>query len=58
MNGPYGIFTLPDRPSRVAMIASGIGVTPPIAMVRYSIRKSMHEIALLYINKDRDTAHT
>ncbi|MEM4286003.1 MAG: FAD-dependent oxidoreductase [Candidatus Nitrosocaldus sp.] len=56
INGPYGIFTLPDKPSRIGMIASGIGVTPLISMVRYSIRKSMHEIALLYINKDRDTA--
>ncbi|MEM0030369.1 MAG: FAD-dependent oxidoreductase [Candidatus Nitrosocaldus sp.] len=56
INGPYGIFTLPDKPSRIDMITSGIGVTPLISMVRYSIRKGMHEIALLYINKDRDTA--
>ncbi len=56
ITGPYGIFTLPDEPSRIAMIASGIGITPSISMIRYSIRNSIHRIALLFINSDRDGA--
>lgn len=56
INGPYGIFTLPDKPSRIGMIALGIGVTPSIAMIRYSTKKCKHKISLLYINSDRDSA--
>ncbi|MFN4336266.1 MAG: FAD-dependent oxidoreductase [Candidatus Nitrosocaldus sp.] len=56
VSGPYGVFTLPDRPSRIYMIALGIGITPSISMLRYSIKNSIHDIALLYINNDRDSA--
>jgi ferredoxin-NADP reductase len=56
VNGPYGIFTLPDEPSRIGMIALGIGVTPSIAMIRYSTKECKHKISLLHINNDRDCA--
>ncbi|GBC73493.1 Flavohemoprotein [archaeon HR04] len=56
INGPYGVFTLPDKPSSIGMIALGIGVTPSISMIRYSTKKCNHKILLLHINNDRDSA--
>lgn len=56
IKGPYGLFTLPDVHSRIAMVAYDIGITPFVSMVRYALSRHMHEIALLYISSDRDHA--
>jgi Flavodoxin reductases (ferredoxin-NADPH reductases) family 1 len=51
IKGPYGTFVLPDKHSRIAMIALGIGITPFVSMIRYSNVVSMHEITLFYIGE-------
>jgi ferredoxin-NADP reductase len=52
IKGPYGTFLLPDKHSRIAMIALGIGITPFVSMIRYSNAvSSMHEITLFYIGE-------
>ncbi len=48
IKGPYGSFVLPDEDSRLVMIALGIGITPFISMIRYSLSTNMHDITLLY----------
>lgn len=56
IKGPYGLFVLPSTHARIAMIASNIGITPFMSMVRYSISRGIYDITLLYINKSRDDA--
>jgi ferredoxin-NADP reductase len=51
IKGPYGTFVLPDKHSRIAMIALGIGITPFVSMIRYSNAVNMHEITLFYIGE-------
>ncbi|MCS6767512.1 MAG: FAD-dependent oxidoreductase [Candidatus Nitrosocaldus sp.] len=56
IRGPYGLFLLPEEHARVAMLAHGIGITPFMSMIRHVVKTRMHEVALLYINHDRDHA--
>ena len=52
IEGPFGSFTLPNRPSSIVMLAGGIGVTPFRAMAEEVITKPL-EHALLLVHSNR-----
>jgi ferredoxin-NADP reductase len=52
MEGPFGSFTLPGRPSSVVMLAGGIGVTPFRAMVEEVVTRPLgHAVLLVHSNR-------
>lgn len=58
MDGPKGVFTLPEPSSNVPdliFIAGGIGITPILSMLRYVTEvSSPQKITLLYFNTSRE----
>ena len=58
IEGPFGYFTLPKDTSRsLIFIASGIGITPFLSMIRFVIEQKLsHQITLLYANRNAESA--
>ncbi|HET9250701.1 MAG TPA: FAD-dependent oxidoreductase [Candidatus Eisenbacteria bacterium] len=57
VDGPYGNFTLPQKPSDVFLFAGGIGVTPFRAMVEDTIERSLdHTLSLIHSNRTPEEA--
>ena len=58
IEGPYGFFTLSDRPSYpFVFIAGGIGVTPYVSMLQYAAATKLNiSITLLYTNSNDESA--
>lgn len=57
LEGPFGSFTLPNRATRVVMLAGGIGVTPFRAMVEDSIVRPLeHSLLLIHSNRTPEEA--
>lgn len=52
LDGPYGSFTLPNKPSSVVLLTGGIGVTPFRSMALDAAARSL-EHALLMIHSNR-----
>jgi ferredoxin-NADP reductase len=49
---PFGKFTLPQGPGRIAFLSGGIGITPIRSMCKYAVDKQTeHDIVLLYANR-------
>ena len=52
IEGPYGNFTLPEKPSDVFLLAGGIGVTPFRAMIEDTLERSLdHTLSLIHSNR-------
>lgn len=52
VDGPYGSFTLPNRPANAVLLAGGIGVTPFRAMAEDAIERSLdHTLTLIHSNR-------
>lgn len=52
LDGPYGSFTLPEKPSDVYLIAGGIGVTPFRSIIEDSRERSLdHTLTLIHSNR-------
>jgi ferredoxin-NADP reductase len=57
IEGPYGSFTLPQKPSDVLMLAGGIGVTPFRAMIEDTLERSLdHTLSLIHSNRTPEEA--
>lgn len=59
IEGPFGFFTLPKKPSQSAIvfIAGGIGITPCMSMIRFVGEEQLSsKITLLYANRDQESA--
>jgi ferredoxin-NADP reductase len=57
VDGPYGSFTLPQKPAEVFLIAGGIGVTPFRAMVEDTLERSLdHTLSLIHSNRTPEEA--
>src|SRR3989344_3710033 len=58
VQGPLGIFTLPENSMRaLVFIAGGIGITPFLSMIRYATEKKLpNAITLLYANGAPESA--
>lgn len=58
INGPFGIFTLPEQTTQpIVFIAGGIGITPFLSMMRYSTEEKLpYKITLIYINTHKKNA--
>lgn len=57
IDGPYGSFTLPGRPSDVYLLAGGIGVTPFRSMVEDTRERSLdHTLTLIHSNRTPEEA--
>ena len=57
LDGPYGSFTLPNKPSDVYLLAGGIGVTPFRSMVEDSRERSLdHTLTLIHSNRTPEEA--
>ena len=57
VDGPYGSFTLPQKPSEVVMLAGGVGVTPFRAMVEDTMERSLdHTLSLIHSNRTPEEA--
>lgn len=51
LRGPEGEFVLPKKPTRLAFICGGIGITPVRSMLRYIADKNLaHDAVLIYSN--------
>ena len=51
-DGPWGEFTLPEKPDDIVMLAGGIGVTPFRAMAQDATGRSlMHELSLIHSSR-------
>ncbi len=51
VRGPYGVFTLPDKPQKLGFLSGGIGITPMRSMLRFIADKKLNlDIVLLYGN--------
>lgn len=52
LDGPYGSFTLPQKPNDVYMLAGGIGVTPFRSIVEDTRERSLdHTLTLIHSNR-------
>jgi ferredoxin-NADP reductase len=52
LDGPYGSFTLPSKPSDVFLLAGGIGVTPFRSMIEDTRERSLdHTLTLIHSNR-------
>jgi ferredoxin-NADP reductase len=57
IDGPYGSFTLPTKPSDVFLLAGGIGVTPFRSMVEDTRERSLdHTLTLIHSNRTPEEA--
>ncbi|HKO21332.1 MAG TPA: hypothetical protein VJX91_01665 [Candidatus Eisenbacteria bacterium] len=57
VDGPYGSFTLPQKPSEVVMLAGGVGITPFRAMVEDSMERSLdHTLSLIHSSRTPEEA--
>lgn len=57
LDGPYGSFTLPVKPSDVVLLAGGIGVTPFRSMVEDTRERSLdHTLTLIHSNRTPEEA--
>jgi len=58
IEGPKGVFTLPDASNKqLVFIAGGIGIAPFLSMIRFAAEtRSPHRIALFYYNNDKESA--
>src|SRR6185503_16898927 len=57
VDGPYGSFTLPQKPSEVVMLAGGVGITPFRAMVEDTLERSLdHTLSLIHSNRTPEEA--
>lgn len=57
IEGPFGSFTLPQRPTSVVMLAGGVGVMPFRAMVEdASARELEHSLLLIHSNRTVEEA--
>ncbi len=54
LDGPAGVFTLPEPPATVALIAGGIGITPFMSTLRATNNYS--RLRLIYFNHSSDRA--
>lgn len=53
IQGPFGVFTLPEGASSLTLLAGGIGITPLRSVLRSLVmRESSIPITLLYSNRD------
>jgi glycine betaine catabolism B len=53
--GPFGEFTLPDKPQLLCFVTGGIGITPLRSMLRYITGKNLtFNVVLLYSNNTYD----
>jgi ferredoxin-NADP reductase len=56
-DGPYGSFTLPNKPANAVLLAGGIGVTPFRAMAEDAIERSLdHTLTLIHSNRTPEEA--
>jgi len=52
LDGPYGNFTLPNKPTNAVLLAGGIGVTPFRAMAEDVLERSLdHTLSLIHSNR-------
>lgn len=52
LDGPYGNFTLPNKPTNAVFLAGGIGVTPFRAMAEDALERSLdHTLSLIHSNR-------
>ncbi len=57
IDGPYGSFTLPSKPSDVYFLAGGIGVTPFRSMIEDTRERSLdHTLTLIHSNRTPEEA--
>lgn len=58
IEGPYGFFTLSEKPTYpLVFIAGGIGVTPYLSMLQYASATGLNvPITLLYTNSSNESA--
>jgi ferredoxin-NADP reductase len=57
IDGPYGSFALPSKPSDVFLLAGGIGVTPFRSMVEDTRERSLdHTLTLIHSNRTPEEA--
>ena len=57
VQGPFGVFVLPETTDRLTVFAGGVGVTPFRSMIRSAwLRKMPKEIVLFYSNRFVDDA--
>lgn len=57
LDGPYGSFTLPNKPSRIVLLAGGIGVTPFRSMALDAAARSLeHVILMIHSNRTPEEA--
>ncbi|MDO8584163.1 MAG: FAD-dependent oxidoreductase [bacterium] len=52
LQGPFGVFTVPEGASRLVIFAAGIGITPFRSMIRdLAAKKTASDVTLFYSNK-------
>lgn len=57
IEGPYGNFTLPQKPSDIFLLAGGVGVTPFRAMVEDTLERSLdHTLSLIHSSRTPEEA--
>jgi ferredoxin-NADP reductase len=57
LDGPYGSFTLPNKPTSAVLLAGGIGVTPFRAMAEDALERSLdHTLTLIHSNRSPEEA--
>ena len=57
VDGPYGSFTLPQKPSEVVMLAGGVGITPFRAMIEDTMERSLdHTLSLIHSSRTPEEA--
>ena len=52
MTGPFGWFKLQDQSSPLVLFASGVGVTPIRALLKYIEKSSKREVEVVYASND------